>query len=148
MVFANTTLNTLLKRDNATAFADPTIAFRCRPRKDTVTDFETTKGATGTVKITDPGKVCDGGASHIFTRASGQVGASLPWLADGITNYETNSITVQYGSSEYANLTLNFNDAGIANSNAIDGDEYRWYMDVCGVPWSGSIQIVDAHSEH
>lgn len=146
MIFANTTANTLKKRDNSTAFADPTIAFRCRPKKDVATDFDTDKGATSKVHITDPGKVCDGGASHLFTRASGQVGANLPWTADGITNYETNYITVQYGSSENANLTLNFNDAGIGNSNALDGDEYIWYMEVCGATWTGSIQIVDAYA--
>lgn len=141
-VFANITSNALYKRDNSTAFADPTLAFKCRPLSVSAEAKKNDDIYTAKVAITDPGKVCDSGSSYLFSRATGQVKANLPWTADGVTKYETNYVSVAYGSSEYANLTLYFNDAGIANSNALAGDSYTYYMDVCGITYTGSISIV------
>lgn len=141
MAHVNST-GTILNDDDS-AFTQPILNFTISPTMtEGLTDLSL--GATTLASVTNPDAAftVSGTSYDLFSDVSGTTSnKDLAWYADGTTEYEFHYVTVQFGSSEIAQLTVTYNPAGISqlatgtiksSSISIGGQTYTMSLIITG----------------
>lgn len=143
MCHVNSTAGTILDDDN-TAFTQPILNFTINPTQtEGLTDLNL--GATTLASVVNPDAAftVSGTSYDLFSDVSGTTGdKDIKWTADGTDEYEFHYVTVQFGSSEVAQLTITYNPAGISqlatgtiksSTISIGGQTYTMSLIITGV---------------
>lgn len=143
MCHVNSTAGTILDDDD-TAFTVPIINFTISP---TVTEglTDVTLAATTIASVVNPDAAftVSGTSYDLFSDVTGTTGdKDLEWTADGTIEFEWHYCTVTFGTSEVAELELNYNPAGVSqlaagsiksSSITIGGQTYTISLIITGV---------------
>jgi len=119
MCNVNSTAGTILDIDD-TAFTVPIINFTIAPTvTEGLTDLELGATTMCSVPSPDASFTVSGTSYDLFSDVTGTTGdKDVMWTADGTDEYEWHYCTVQFGSSEVAELEINYNPAGISQLDA------------------------------
>lgn len=127
---------------NSPTFVDPIINFTISPSQTVgLTDLDLGATTLGSVTNPDQAFTVSGTSYDLFSDVSGvSSDKDLAWVADGTTEYEFHYCTVQFGTSEVAQLTLVYNPAGVSQLTA--GTIKTTSVTIGGTLYSISIIIV------
>jgi len=143
MCHVNSTAGTILDDDD-TAFTVPIINFTISPTViEGLTDVTLAATTIGSVVNPDVAFTVSGTSYDLFSDVSGTTGdKDLEWTADGTIEFEWHYCTVTFGSSEVAELEVNYNPAGVSQLTAgtiksatisIGGTTYTMSLIITGV---------------
>ena len=139
---------TCLIRVNSTAgtidegtYTNPTINWTVSPAQTTgLTDLDL--GATSTCYATNPDYPYteDGEDYYLIAQSSGGK-REVNFTNDGTSEYESKSVTVQFGSTEYVDLWIDWYDTGLATLEA--GESKSFTVDICGSTYTVQVLVTE-----
>jgi len=143
MCHVNSTDGTILDDDD-TAFTVPIINFTINPTvTEGLTDLDLGATTLGSVVNPDAAFTISGTSYDLFSDVTGvSSDKDLMWTADGTDEYEYHYCTVQFGTSEVAELEVNYNPAGVSQLDVgtiksttinIGGQTYTMSLIITGV---------------
>jgi len=143
MCHVNSTDGTILDDDD-TAFTVPIINFTINPTvTEGLTDLDLGATTLGSVVNPDAAFTVSGTSYDLFSDVTGvSSDKDLMWTADGTDEYEYHYCTVQFGTSEVAELEVNYNPAGVSQLDVgtiksttinIGGQTYTMSLIITGV---------------
>ncbi len=134
----NSSSGTILDDTDGT-YINPTINWTISPSASAgITKLD--KGATSTVSVTNPDYQYteDGTDYYLIAKSSGGK-RDVNFTNDGISEYEEKSVTVQYGTTEYVELWIEWHDTGVATLEA--GEQKSITADICGSTYTITIIV-------
>jgi len=143
MCHVNSTAGTILDDDD-TAFTIPILNFTINPTvTEGLTDLDLGATTLGSVVSPDAAFTVSGTSYDLFSDVTGvSSDKDLMWTADGTDEYEYHYCTVQFGTSEVAELEVNYNPAGVSQldvgtikstSITIGGQTYTMTLIITGI---------------
>ena len=143
MCHVNSTAGTILDDDD-TAFTVPIINFTINPTvTEGLTDLDLGATTLGSVMSPDAAFTVSGTSYDLFSDVTGvSSDKDLMWTADGTDEYEYHYCTVQFGTSEVAELEVNYNPAGVSQLDVgtiksttitIGGQTYTMSLIITGI---------------